>query len=73
MQALGLKPATPVVAVKVADSKTADLRSAVERSIGLLEKTSAKFLVEGGCVGCHAQNMTDVAVNVARSHGRTHR
>jgi ankyrin repeat protein len=69
MQALGLKPATPVVAVKVADSKTADLRSAVERSIGLLEKTSAKFLVEGGCVGCHAQNMTDVAVNVARSHG----
>jgi ankyrin repeat protein len=69
MQALGLKPASPVAAVKIADSKTADLKSAVERSIGLLEKTSAKFLVEGGCVGCHAQNMTDVAVNVARAHG----
>jgi ankyrin repeat protein len=69
MQALNLKPAGPVATIKVVDSKTADLRSAVERSIGLLEKTSAKFLVEGGCVGCHAQNMTDVAVNVARSHG----
>jgi ankyrin repeat protein len=69
LQALNLKPSTPVATLKIADSKTADLRSAVERSVGLLEKTSAKFLVEGGCFGCHAQNLTDIAVKVARSHG----
>jgi ankyrin repeat protein len=50
-------------------SAPAELRPAVERGVALLEKTSAKFLVEGGCVSCHAQNLTDVAVNVARTHG----
>jgi hypothetical protein len=69
MTALNLKPAR-AAAVKINDPKTAvDVKSAVERSVALLEKTSAKFLVEGGCVGCHAQNVTDIAVNAARSHG----
>jgi ankyrin repeat protein len=65
--ALGLKTAAPTM-VAVSNT-TVELKPAIERSIGLLEKTSAKFLVEGGCVSCHAQNITDVAVNIARSHG----
>src|SRR5258706_4866617 len=69
LQALNLKPAAPMAAIKISDSKTTDVKAAVERSIALLEKASAKFLVEGGCVGCHAQNVTDIAVNAARSHG----
>jgi ankyrin repeat protein len=67
LAALNLKAATPAP-VAVA-SVAAEVRPAVERGVGLLEKTSAKFLVEGGCVSCHAQNITDVAVNVARAHG----
>ncbi len=46
-----------------------ELRPAVERGLTLLEKTSAKFFVEGGCSACHAQNVTDLAANVARTRG----
>ena len=55
--------------VAMAPSSPVELRPAVERGIALMEKTSAKFLVEGGCVSCHAQNVTDIAVNIARTHG----
>lgn len=46
-----------------------DLKPALQRSLGLLEKTSADFFVSGGCVSCHAQNITDMAVALARSKG----
>jgi hypothetical protein len=46
-----------------------DPRAAIERSIALLERTSSKFFVDGGCISCHAQNITDIAVGAARAHG----
>ena len=46
-----------------------DLKPAVERSVSLLETSSTRFFAEGGCVSCHAQNMTDLTVNVARRKG----
>ncbi len=46
-----------------------DPRSAIEKSVALLQKTSTQFLREGGCVGCHHQNFTAMAVAAARSHG----
>jgi ankyrin repeat protein len=46
-----------------------DVRSAVERSISSLQRTGASFLREGGCVSCHAQNLTGMAVRAARDRG----
>jgi len=45
------------------------LKAALQRSVDLLEKTSATFFVNGGCVSCHAQNITDMAIPKARSKG----
>jgi hypothetical protein len=42
---------------------------ALERSIGLLEKTSGQFFRNSGCVACHAQNYIARAQAAARSAG----
>ncbi|HYL76718.1 MAG TPA: ankyrin repeat domain-containing protein [Bryobacteraceae bacterium] len=55
--------------IPAGDAAPADLKPAVQRSIALLEKSADGFSKEGGCIGCHAQNMTDLAVGVARSKG----
>jgi ankyrin repeat protein len=55
-------PVTPQLAKR-------DVREAVAKSVDLLQKTSVTFLKEGGCVGCHAQNITSAAVAAARPKG----
>lgn len=55
--------------IPVGDAAPADLKPAVQRSIALLEKAADGFSKEGGCIGCHAQNMTDLAAGLARSKG----
>lgn len=47
----------------------ADPRTAVTRSIALLERSTVEFFKNGGCVSCHSQNMTDAAVGLARKNG----
>jgi ankyrin repeat protein len=68
IESLGGKPA-PGVAAAPGPAAMPDLRSAVERSAGLLEKTSAKFFVEGACVSCHAQPAANFADGAARAKG----
>jgi ankyrin repeat protein len=46
-----------------------ELTTAVERSIALLEKSSQRFFEGSGCVSCHAQSITDLAVAEARVKG----
>ena len=46
-------------------------RAAVERSLPTLGAASGRMLTDGGCVACHAQPLTGVAVNLARSIGWT--
>jgi FOG: Ankyrin repeat len=46
-----------------------DAREAVEKSVTLMQKATVTFLREGGCVGCHAQNITSLAVAAARAKG----
>ncbi len=53
---------------RISERRT-DLRSAVQMSLDLLQRTSAKFMIEGGCVSCHAQNMTALAVAAAGTKG----
>jgi ankyrin repeat protein len=39
-----------------------DPKSAVEKTLPLIEKSSWDFFNASGCVSCHAQSMTDLAV-----------
>jgi len=58
-------PAEGAVRGQPADSP----RSAVERSLPLLQKADALFLKRAGCVSCHNNSLTAVTVAVARKHG----
>ncbi|MES1257736.1 MAG: ankyrin repeat domain-containing protein, partial [Acidobacteriota bacterium] len=46
-----------------------DMRQAVAGSTALLQRASQGFLKEGGCVSCHAQELTAVAVHAAQEKG----
>ena len=67
IEALGGKPAA-VRPVALSKSKL-DAHAALQRSIELLERTSAEFFVQSGCFGCHAQSATQFAVAAARAKG----
>jgi ankyrin repeat protein len=68
IEALGHKP-RPVGAAVPAPATIPDLRIAVERSIGLLERTSGEFFVQGACYACHAQSAASLAAAAARAKG----
>ena len=71
LAALGMDKAhaslTPAI-VAADDRKLPTTREAVEKSLPMLQRTSASFLKEGGCVSCHNQNLTAMAVSVARTN-----
>ena len=46
-------------------------RAAVERSLPLLQTGSRRTITDGGCVACHAQPLTGLAAQLARSRGWT--
>src|SRR5262249_2422547 len=50
-------------------STTRDAAKAVEQSIALLERSSAEFFKQSGCVACHHQDATAFAVRAARDAG----
>ena len=57
-----------IPAVKSAASHVSP-SEASERSLRLLQKVSDNFLTTGGCVACHAQNLTGAANHYADVHG----
>jgi len=61
--------AVPAVSQPIPEASSTTLRPAVERSAALLERTSRSFFVNGGCSACHAQNVTDIALALARPKG----
>src|SRR5262245_13724782 len=54
-------------AAEIPDS--AVLRDAVQRGLGLLEKTSPQFIKRGGCNSCHNQFLPAAAQALARDRG----
>ncbi|HYP07234.1 MAG TPA: ankyrin repeat domain-containing protein, partial [Bryobacteraceae bacterium] len=50
-------------------SATRDAARAVEQSIALLQRSSAEFFKQSGCIGCHHQDATAFAVRAARAAG----
>jgi len=45
------------------------LRTAVERSLALLQRTDRQFMTKSGCRSCHNQALPAMAVNLARKKG----
>ena len=66
----GAKGSTATPAVP-ADSSGPSVNAAValRQSLDFLQASSTKYFKESGCVGCHHQLDTGVAVRVAREHG----
>jgi hypothetical protein len=53
----------------LAAQEPAALRDAVQRGLGLLEKTSPQFIKRGGCNSCHNQFLPAAAQAMARERG----
>jgi ankyrin repeat protein len=71
LEALGLPRQTPGNAAveQAAPAAARSIQAALESSVALLQTNSAKFLEAGGCVSCHAQHQTGLAVAAARASG----
>ena len=70
LERAGAREGVPYQAPAAPDrSTTRDAAKAVEQSIALLERSSAEFFKQSGCVGCHHQDATAFAVRAARSAG----
>jgi ankyrin repeat protein len=70
LQEAGAREGVPYQAPPVPDrSTTRDAAKAVEQSIALLQRSSAEFFKQSGCVGCHHQDATAFAVRAARAAG----
>ena len=60
---------SPVKPIPLPAFAPADLKTAVQRSVVLLEKSSTEAAALGGCASCHHHNITDFATSVARLKG----
>jgi len=70
LQKAGAPEGAPYQAPPAPDrSTTPNTAVAVERSIALLQRSSAEFFKQSGCVGCHHQDVTAFAVRAARTAG----
>lgn len=55
--------------VSTAGGRMLDTKVAAQRAVALIEKSSWSFFANSGCVSCHAQSMTDMAVAEAQAKG----
>ncbi len=69
LSVLGLRSEAHATSAVLRDPNQPDLRTSVGKSLALLQNTSSKFLSTGGCISCHAQNLTGMAVSVGRANG----
>src|SRR5262245_57689130 len=68
MRALGGAPkAEPAKVALSAELPT--VRTAVQRSVSLLERATSQFVGKAGCFACHEQPAAAFAVGAARAHG----
>lgn len=64
LKAERLQPSHPQLSAAAANP-----RAAAEKAVALLESSSQKFFDGSGCISCHHQNITDMAVGEARAKG----
>jgi hypothetical protein len=56
-------------ATAIAASPAASPRQAIERSLPLMQQTDVTFFKKSGCISCHHNSLTAMAVALARAHG----
>jgi ankyrin repeat protein len=71
MSALGMerRAATPTTLSLSGNQKAAEPKEAAQKGIDLLQRTGRGFFKEGGCASCHAQNLSGLAISMARHKG----
>jgi mono/diheme cytochrome c family protein len=68
MRAMGGVPRTQPANVSLS-SASPDIRTAVQRSVSLLERATSQFFSKGACFACHEQPAAAIAVGAARGKG----
>ena len=68
LRALGVAPTAAPKNVPLS-AQAPDVRTAVQRSVSLLERATTQFFRTGGCVACHEQPAAAFAVGAARTKG----
>ena len=72
IRALGSTPGTPKTAdANGTPAEHPDVRTAVQRSVSLLERATSQFVSKAGCFACHEQPSAAIAVGAARGKGIT--
>jgi hypothetical protein len=73
IHALGGTPGSPkaVAANGTLSTEHPDVRTAVQRSVSLLERATTQFVSKAGCFACHEQPAASFAVGAARDKGIT--
>ena len=69
LRLLGGLPIESKVAVKPAAFSKNDPAAAISRAIPLLQTSANEFFKQSGCIGCHHQNLSGVAVAAATRKG----
>jgi ankyrin repeat protein len=69
LDAAGARPGEPFTLPQRPAAPAKSLMQAVEAGSSLLQRSSTEFFKQSGCVGCHHQPITVMAVSGARSHG----
>src|SRR5262245_63984579 len=54
-----------------AAAEPTQVKAAAEKSLALLQECGPKFFVQSGCIACHQQSVTSLAVAEARKKGLT--
>jgi ankyrin repeat protein len=69
LQKAGGEAAQSAETAGTATSPAADAKTAIGKSVALLQGSTTEFFKESGCVSCHHQNFTAMAVKAARRVG----
>lgn len=68
MRKLGTAPRSSAANVELSPQPP-DARTAVQRSIALLERTTSQFYAKAACFSCHEQPAAAIAIGAARAKG----
>jgi N-acyl-D-amino-acid deacylase len=66
---LGGQPVEAKAVLLPAGEEKHDLRGAIGRGVAMLQGSSTEYFKQSGCVGCHHQNLTGVAVASVKKNG----
>jgi ankyrin repeat protein len=69
LRLLGGQPVEAKAVLQPVGQEKPDLRGAIGRGLAVLQSSSTEYFKQSGCVGCHHQNLTGVAVASAKRNG----